>query len=102
MRKLITFAIGLFVAAGTTANSAAIKIISARAAGLILGVLAPQFEQTTGNKVTISMTRRALYHNVFLSGEVFDVTFLPAGWDEVRGKLASAFHRQLGPPPTKQ
>ena len=100
MCKLLTFAIGLFVAAGTTANSAEIKIISAKAAGLILGVLAPQFEQTTGNKVTISYDEAGIVRQRILSGEVFDVTFLPAGWDEVRGKLASdpiaIAHSELG------
>ena len=100
MRKLLSFAIGLFVAAGTTANSAEIKIISAKAAGLILGVLAPQFEQTTGNKVTISYDEAGIVRKRILSGEVFDVTFLPAGWDEVRVKLAgdpiAIAHSELG------
>ena len=65
MCKLLTFAIGLFVAAGTTANSAEIKIISAKAAGLILGVLAPQFEQTKATKLPLAMTRQASYDNEF-------------------------------------
>jgi hypothetical protein len=44
VRKLLAIAVGLFVATGATAVGAEIKVISAKAAGLFLGELAPQFE----------------------------------------------------------
>ena len=89
MQKLFTLAVGLFVAIGATAEGAEIKIISAKAAGLILGELAPQFERVTGNKVIISYDEAGIVRKRILGGEAFDVTFLPAGWEEVRKVLAS-------------
>ena len=56
VRKLLAIAVGLFVAIGAMAGGAEIKIISAKAAGLFLGELAPQFERVTGNRVTICST----------------------------------------------
>jgi len=89
MNKLVAFTVGLFVAAGATADAAEIKIISAKAAGLILDELAPQFERATNNKVSISYDEAGIVRKRILGGEAFDVTFLPAGWGEVRGKITS-------------
>jgi molybdate transport system substrate-binding protein len=89
VRKVVTIAVGLFVAAATTADGAEIKVISAKAAGLFLTVLAPEFERVTGNKVTISYDEAGIVRKRILGGEAFDVTFLPAGWEEVRKVLAS-------------
>ena len=87
--KLLIFAVGLVVATRPTADGAEIKVISAKAAGLFLGELAPQFERVTGNKVNISYDEAGIVRKRILDGEVFDVTFLPAGWEEVRKTLAS-------------
>ena len=87
--KLLTIAVGLFVATGATADGAEIKVISAKAAGLFLGELAPQFERLTGNKVTISYDEAGVVRKRILGGEAFDLSFLPAGWEEVRKALAS-------------
>ena len=89
MHKLFTFAVGVFVAIGATAEGAEIKIISAKAAGLFLKELAPQFERVTGNKVIISYDEAGIVRKRILGGEALDVTFLPAGWEEVRKLLAS-------------
>ena len=89
MHKLLIFAVGLVVATGATANGAEIKVISAKAAGLFLGELAPQFERVTGNKITISYDEAGIVRKRILDGEAFDVTFLPAGWEEVRKTLTS-------------
>ena len=89
MRKLLAIAAGLFVATGVTANSAEIKVISAKAAGLFLEELAPKFELATGNKVNISYDEAGIARKRILGGEAFDVTLLPAGWDDVRKALAS-------------
>src|SRR4029077_19652075 len=89
VRKLFAIAVGLVVATGATADGAEIKVISAKAAGLFLRELAPQFELVTGNKVTISYDEAGIVRKRILGGESFDVTFLPAGWDEVRKALAS-------------
>jgi len=63
--------------------------VSAKAAGLFLGELAPQFEQVSGNKVNISYDEAGIVRKRILDGEAFDVTFLPAGWEEVRKTLVS-------------
>jgi len=89
VHKLFTFAVGVFVAIGATAEGAEIKIISAKAAGLFLKELAPQFERVTGNKVIISYDEAGIVRKRILGGEALDVTFLPAGWEEVRKLLAS-------------
>jgi len=89
LHKLFAFAVGLFVATGTTADGAEVKIISAKAAGLFLGDLAPQFEQVSGNKVTISYDEAGIVRKRVLDGEAFDVIVLPAGWEEVRKTLAN-------------
>ena len=89
MRKLLTFVFGLFLATGATADGAEIKVISAKAAGLFLGELAPKFERVSGNKVNISYDEAGIVRKRILGGEAFDVTFLPAGWEEVRNTLVS-------------
>jgi molybdate transport system substrate-binding protein len=89
VNKLVAFAVGLFVAAGATADAAEIKIISAKAAGLILDELAPQFERATNNKVSISYDEAGIVRKRIMGGETFNVTFLPAGWEQVRGKIIS-------------
>jgi molybdate transport system substrate-binding protein len=88
VRRLLAIAVGLIVATGATADGAEIKVISAKAAGLFLGELAPQFERLTGNKVTISYDEAGIVRKRILGAEAFDVTFLPAGWEEVRKSLA--------------
>jgi molybdate transport system substrate-binding protein len=88
-KLLLAFAVGLLVATAVAADGAEIKIISAKAAGLFLGELAPQFERATGNKVSISYDEAGIVRRRILGGEDFDVTFLPAGWEEVRKALAN-------------
>jgi molybdate transport system substrate-binding protein len=89
VRRLLAIAVELFVATGATADGAEIKVISAKAAGLFLRELAPEFELVTGNKVTISYDEAGIVRKRILGGEAFDVTLLPAGWVEVRKALAS-------------
>jgi molybdate transport system substrate-binding protein len=89
MHKLVAFTVGLLTATGA-ANAAEIKVLSAKAARLILEELAPQFERVTNNKVTINYDEAGIVRQRILRGETFDVTFLPAGWDEVRPKIAGA------------
>ena len=88
-KLLLAFAVGPLVATAVAADGAEIKIISAKAAGLFLGELAPQFERATGNKVSISYDEAGIVRRRILGGEDFDVTFLPAGWEEVRKALAN-------------
>ena len=89
MHKAFAFAVGLLLAMDVTAFGAEIKIISAKAAGLFLKELAPQFERATGSKVNISYDEAGIVRKRISGGEDFDVTFLPAGWDEVRKALAN-------------
>jgi molybdate transport system substrate-binding protein len=100
LHKLLTIAVAFFVAAGTAADGAEIKVISAKAAGLFLAELAPEFQRVTGNKVTISYDEAGIVRKRILAGEAFDVTVLPAGWDEVRKALAgnpvAIAHSDLG------
>jgi molybdate transport system substrate-binding protein len=88
MHKLIAFAVGLLIVTGTSVNAAEIKVLSANGARLILEALVPQFERATNNKVIISYNEAGILRKRILDGEDFDVTFLPAGWDELRGKVS--------------
>ena len=87
MRKLLVFAAGILLAAGIGADAAEITVLSANGAKLILEALTPQFEHATNNKVRISYGEAGILRKRILDGETFDVTFVPAGWDEIRGKL---------------
>jgi molybdate transport system substrate-binding protein len=90
VRKLAAFIIGLLIAlTAAAANATEIKVLSAKAAGLILEDLAPQFERATNNKVTVSYDEAGIVRKRILDGEAFDLTLLPAGWDEIRLKIAS-------------
>src|ERR1700681_3961444 len=88
MHKLCTFAIGLLIAAGTDTYAAEIKVLSAKAPRPFLEELGPQFERATGHKVTISYDEAGIIRRRIMDGEPFDVTVLPAGWDDVRGKIS--------------
>lgn len=90
MYKLNVFTVGLLMATGASVNAAEIKVVSANGARLILEALAPQFERETNNKVTISYNEAGILRKRILDGEAFDVTFLPSGWDELRGKISGA------------
>src|SRR5438045_3648324 len=87
MRKLSLLAVGLLVLTGASAKAAEITVLSANGAKLILETLAPQFERATNNKLTISYGEAGILRKRILDGEAFDVTFLPAGWEEVRAKI---------------
>ena len=73
--------------AAMTASAAEIKVLSANGAKLILTALVPEFERTTNNKVTIDYGEARIVRNRILDGEAFDVTFRPAGWEELREKI---------------
>jgi ABC-type molybdate transport system substrate-binding protein len=75
--------------AGAVANAAEIKVLSAFGAKLIVDELIPQFERATNNKVTISYGQAGAMRKRILDGEAFDLTILPSGWEEVRGKIAN-------------
>lgn len=70
------------------ANAAEITVLSANGAKLILTALGSEFERTTHHKLTIAYGEAGILRTRILNGEAFDVTFLPAGWDELRGKIA--------------
>jgi molybdate transport system substrate-binding protein len=70
------------------ANAAEIKVLSANGAKLILTALVPEFERASNNKVTIAYGEAGILRKRIQDGEAFDVTILPAGWDELHGKLA--------------
>jgi molybdate transport system substrate-binding protein len=74
--------------AGAVANAAEIKVLSAFGAKLIVDELIPPFERTTNNKVTISYGQAGAMRKRILDGDAFDLTILPSGWEEVRGKIA--------------
>jgi len=88
MRKLSAFAVGLLIATVASASAAEIKVLSANGAKLIMTALVPEFERTTNNKVTIDYGEAGILRKRILDGEAFDVTFLPVGWEELRGKIA--------------
>jgi molybdate transport system substrate-binding protein len=69
------------------ASAAEIKVVSAFGAKLIIDELIPEFERTTGNKVTISYGQAGAIRKRILGGESFDFTILPSGWEELRGKV---------------
>jgi molybdate transport system substrate-binding protein len=88
MLKLVVCVAGMLVATGIGADAAETTVLSANGAKLILEALTPQFERVTTNKVKISYGEAGILRKRILDGEAFDVTFLPAGWDEIRGKLS--------------
>jgi molybdate transport system substrate-binding protein len=91
MHKLTAFVVGLLIVTGASVNAAEIKVLSANGAKLILEALVPQFERETNSKVVISYNEAGILRKRILDGEDFDVTFLPAGWDELRGKVSGQF-----------
>jgi len=88
MHKMCVFAIGLLIATGTDTHAAEIKVLSAKAPRQFLEELAPQFERATSHKVTVSYDEAGIIRKRVMDGEPFDVTVLPAGWDEIRGKIS--------------
>jgi molybdate transport system substrate-binding protein len=76
------------IGAVNMANAAEIKVLSANGAKLILTALVPEFERASNNKVTIAYGEAGILRKRIQDGEAFDVTILPAGWDELHGKLA--------------
>src|SRR5438309_493189 len=87
---IVTAAVGISFSplTGTGANAADIKVLSANGAKLIMTALVPEFERTTNNKVTIDYGEAGILRKRIQDGEAFDVTFLPAGWEELREKIA--------------
>jgi molybdate transport system substrate-binding protein len=83
----IASGVALTFLAGASAQAAEIKVLSANGAKLILEALVPQFESETNNKVTTSYDEGGVLRKRILDGEAFDVTFLPAGWDEIEDNI---------------
>ena len=83
-----------------SSNTAEIKVLSANGVTLILDELATSFEQSTNNKLTIRYDEAGVIRREILKGDYFDVTILPAGWDEIRSKIAgdpiAIAHADLG------
>jgi molybdate transport system substrate-binding protein len=100
MRKTFASAVGLILAVGFSANAAEINVLSANGVTLILDELAPTFERSTNNKLTIRYDEAGVIRREILKGDYFDVTILPAGWDEIRAKIAgdpiAIAHADLG------
>jgi len=88
VHRLSVFAIGMLVAASAGANAAELKVLSAKAPRQFLEELVPQFERATNHKVIVSYDEAGIVRKRILDGDAFDVTVLPAGWDEVRAKIA--------------
>src|SRR6266516_751728 len=88
MHKLCAIVLGLLIITGTDTHAAEITVLSAKAPRQFLEELAPQFERATSHKVTISYDEAGIVRRRIMDGEPFDVTVLPAGWDEIRGKVS--------------
>src|SRR5262249_46739806 len=87
MRELAVLAAGLLVTMTTGASAAEITVLSANGVKLIMEVLAPQFERATGNIVTIKYGEAGDLRKRILSGQAFDLTILPSGWNEIQEKI---------------
>src|SRR6266540_4483068 len=83
----ISLAVAFTFLAGPSAEAAEITVLSANGAKLILEALVPQFESETNNKVTTSYGEAGVLRKRILDGEAFDVTFLPAGWNEIKDRI---------------
>jgi molybdate transport system substrate-binding protein len=88
MPKLGVFAVGLLIATGATVSAAEINLFSANGARLMVNALVPEFERTTKNRVITKFEEPRILRKSILDGEDFDLIILPAGWDEVRAKIA--------------
>jgi molybdate transport system substrate-binding protein len=69
-------------------SAAEIAVLSANGAKLILTALGPEFERATNNKLSIAYGEAGILRKRIQDGEPFDVVFLPAGWEELRAKIA--------------
>ena len=62
--------------------------------------MVPEFERTTNNRVIIAYGEAGVLRKRIQNDEPFDIVFLPAGWHEIRGKVAgdpiSIGHTDLG------
>lgn len=85
--QIVALAVVLTLVAGASTEAAEIKVLSANGANLILEALVPQFESETNNKVTTNYGGAGVLRKRILDGEDFDVTLLPAGWDEIGDKI---------------
>jgi molybdate transport system substrate-binding protein len=88
MHKVVIFAVGLLVATGANTSAAEINFFSANGARLMVNALVPEFEHTTNNRVITKFEEPGILRKSILDGEAFDLIILPAGWDEVRAKIA--------------
>ena len=87
-RSVAAFLLIVLPIIGNSVNAAEITVLSANGAKLILTALVPEFERTTNHKLTIAYGEAGILRKRIQDGEAFDVTFLPIGWDELRGKIA--------------
>jgi molybdate transport system substrate-binding protein len=81
-------------------EAAEVKVLSAFGAKLIVDELIPEFERASGHKVTVAYGQAGAMRKRILDGEPFDLTILPAGWNEIQGKLVAQplaiVHADLG------
>lgn len=90
MRWLGTAAltIGLLAVVIVGGNAGEIHLFSANGARLFVNPLIPAFERTTNHRVIAKFEEPGVLRKAALAGEAFDLIVLPAGWDEMRAKLA--------------
>lgn len=88
----IGVAVLLLLAQGQAANAAEVKVLSVQPLRTFLDELGPEFERTTGHKLTIKYDVSAGLKRQIDAGEVFDVALiLPAIIDDLikQGKIAA-------------
>ncbi len=73
MVKLIGVALGLILIVSGGANSAELKVLTARAGATVLEKIGPEFERTTGNKLDVVSGFGPAFVQQINRGEPFDV-----------------------------
>src|SRR5262249_16677131 len=85
--KILGFALGAMVLAGTSAGAAEIKVLTAGAYKGVLVALIPEFEKSTGHKVVLDDDTTGVLLDRINGGEAFDVAVITP---KVVGDLAKA------------
>src|SRR5262245_1510776 len=89
---LVTFMLSLILAGASIAAAAEIQVLCSNGLKAVMEDLAPKFEQTTGNKVTVKYGLAANFKQQIEKGESFDLAVLtPAALDDLikQGKIAA-------------
>ena len=77
-RAMVAFALAVFLVPGSAAHAAELKILTSRAGATVLDKVGPEFERTTGHKLTVISGFSPDFLKRIGEGEPFDVIVVPS------------------------